>query len=183
MLKKILVITGVVVVMAFFVNAADKEELLCGFEDEGDIDVWETSESTVSLDSKNVTQGKGCIRWEVSAKEKKKDSGPFICVQGKKLVSLMTTDWSKSKSVKIDAYNDGDFGADVIWRFKAEDVNSKKAYEKHFTLPRKKKITLEIPISDLKTKIDVSQIIMIKLYMWEPEGEYKIYFDNLRLSK
>lgn len=160
----------------------EKVQLLCGFENAQEMQLWELQQKSGTLSDQHVTQGKGSLK--VAGQEY--------------MVSLkLPGDWSGYDSLNLDIFVEGDAPvagslliADRLW----EEKGGGGYWNRHngsFNL-KPGVNTVSIPVNglyrgeagsrnnDLKMNLDPSKIIRLDFGF---KGQGTLYLDNLRLVK
>ena len=168
-----------------FVNAGEKVELLCSFEDDSDLDAF-ISDGESEIVNQHATEGSSALKVVYKADRKE---CRFLS-QSEKFKSAFTTDWSEYSTFAVDVFNESETESFLNIRIKSTD--HQKIWQRQFKIPSQKVHTIKIDIKELKSKIEVDDVMYLGLTMgksqYDPNAkpitrDCTLYFDNIRLIK
>ena len=87
-----------------------------------------------------------------------------------------------AKFLVFDVYNEGKKEASLYIKLKSGANYPKKTYQTIERLKPEDHNTVRIPVSELASALDVSQISYINLFLDKPHSEFNLYFDNIRVE-
>jgi len=189
MLRKIVVLIVIGFSWYCLSNAQTKEnkvEVVASFEDEADVDLW-TADDGAEIIGEHNTEGAKSLKVEYKADETKEKR---CCIEGKKFESLFPSDWRIYKSIKIDVFNKSDKEGLLQVRIKSDE--HQKIWSKAFKIPANKPYTIEITTDELKTKINLDNVMYLGFTMGKNQyltdmkpldSNFTLYFDNIRFVK
>ncbi len=92
-------------------------------------------------------------------------------------------DFSGYDSFGMDVYNNNLFPVSIDIKLKSGANYPKKVFEQKIYLPSQKWTKIRIPITQLATKLDITQISYIKIFISSPNSTIELFVDNLGLFK
>jgi hypothetical protein len=180
--KVIAVFSVVSFVLVSLVFSADKKEggkseLICGFESDDDLGVWNMGTATAEIVTDHKTEGKSCAKITIEGKESN-----FLYLDAEKFSSVFPTDWSGFKCLKIDFFNASETPIQLQCRITSGGWEKK--FFKYFNIPKGKPYTVTLNISDIKD-VDIKDISTFKFFTSGKveEVKYELYVDNIRFEK
>ncbi|MFH1038468.1 MAG: hypothetical protein V1789_07370 [PVC group bacterium] len=88
-------------------------------------------------------------------------------------------DWRQADGFSFTAYNPQSWPIDL--KVKIKDVSG-NVYQKNAVLPPREQTTIRIPMAEIATRLDLSRVSYLNLFLWQPSTETVIYYSDLSFS-
>ena len=166
-----------ILILLFLTGCRIRSPLFYDFETEDILDTLSWKCKTIfALSDKHPTSGQKCLKMELFP-----SSYPGITLNN------FNSDWSKHTTLKLDIYNQEKASLRLAIRIDdTMDPSYSNRYNNTFTLnPGANHIP--IPLNSLVTsgansKLNLSSIEKVLLFLVQPKGKRTLYLDNLRLE-
>jgi len=170
-------------------NKAYGVMMLGDFEKEDEIEkIWKERPVKWWLDDRckpeisclHVTKGRHSLKVFFSGSEE--DTWPGLRIY----FTETNRDWSKYEFLKMDVYNPEDKPIRLSLRIDGPSLENPEKMARvwlNFILKPNTMNNLEIPVSSLADRIDVSKVDFLMIYLDKPRVGHTLFFDNIRLEK
>lgn len=157
-----------------FARVAD--DFALSFETEDDMKLFQARAAGLEISDKFATDGKKSLLVEFPSGND--IPGFFFDITGKNCLN-----WSGLKEFSFDLYNTTKKDGVLIIRIKSGEKYPKRVFHKEIGIPANNTARVSISRDELQGMVDLSTISHLNIYMHDPSTSYKVYFDNMRVTK
>jgi hypothetical protein len=154
-------------------KSAPLKEFYVSFEKKSDLDVFQPSENTtVELSQENTSDGKNSLMVRI-----KPGAGyPGLSWE---VYERNVLNWSNAKDFHFDVYNSMSEDIMLQIKFKSGQNYPKKSYAQSVLLNSYQMNHVSIPMENIASHCDVTQMSYVKIYVQSPNREIVLYVDNI----
>jgi|GEM_PF-3283061 len=146
------------------------------FESEQDVDLFQANGVSMELSEQFATAGKKSLLVEFP-------SGTDVVGIMFDIIGKNCLNWSGLKEFSFDIYNSTNASGVLIIRIKSGEKYPKRLFSKEIGIPANGKTTISISHDELAAMVDLSAISHLNIYMHDPSTSFRVYFDNMRVTK
>lgn len=146
------------------------------FETEEDMDLFQARGVSMELSEQFATQGKKSLLVEFPSGND--IPGFYFDIIGKNCLN-----WSGLQEFSFDIYNTINAAGVLIIRIKSGEKYPKRLFSKEIGIPANGKTTIRITREELQSMVDLELISDLNIYMHDPSTSFRVYFDNMRVTK
>lgn len=146
---------------------------LCYFEDKNEVDkIFEDTGIERQISTEGISQGKYSLKCIVP------DGGGAILSTWKTLPK----DWTGYDFLKFDIYSEDEVPLSLFIRDSVRKGYGER-YNKEGILLKVGWNKIEVSLVDIGAKINIADIVQLRVFLWQVAGKHVLYVDNMRLEK
>jgi len=149
--------------------------MLCDFESEQAIGLWEFHSSTLEPSTEHVTGGQRAGKLEFYTGQQ----SSAAMIEDPFSKGLVPSDWSGYHTLRFSAYSDGTDPLRFVLQLK--DGGGKR-FKKNLTLPPREATDVTLQLSEARGTVNVSNIQQLNLFLWKPRKNATMFLDDVQLE-
>ena len=151
-------------------------EFYLSFESYSDTDVFEGPGTSVEVSSAHATHGKHSLKVSIHP------GSDYPGLQWE-VYGSGAQNWTGEKDFHFDVYNNNEDTIQLQVKFKSGRDYPKKSYSYPAVLEPLKMNTISIPIDQIASSCDITQMSYVKFFVQSPQKEVVLYFDNIGVKQ